>query len=89
MVEYTQEDTQAHLKGLENVSDVIYQIINGEFVVGNMESQSLTKTIKRQTDHISLMLDKEHIQNSGADLTSFQKALDDGLAWISANAIDL
>jgi len=84
--EYTQEDTQAHLKGLKNVSDVIYQIINGQFVVGNIETDSLTKTMKRQTDHVSLMLGKEHIRNSGADLTSFQKALDDGLAWISTNS---
>ena len=86
MVEYTQEDTQTHLKGLEDVSDVIYQIINGQSVVGNIETDSLTKTMKRQTDHVSLMLGKEHIQNSGADLTSFQKALDDGLAWISGNS---
>ena len=84
--EYTQEDIQAHLKGLKNVSDVIYQIINGEFLVENIQTGYLTKTMKRQTDHVSLMLGKEHIQNSGADLTSFQKALDDGLAWISGNS---
>ena len=84
--QYTQEDTQAHLNGLKDVSDLVYGIINGEYIRGSVLSESLTVVMKRQTDHISLMLGKEHIQNSGADLSYFQNALGDGLAWASANS---
>lgn len=84
--QYTQEDAQAHLKGLKNISDLVYEIINGNCVAGSIVSESLRTIMKRQTDHISLMLDKEHIQNSGVDLSYFQNALSDGLAWMSANS---
>ncbi len=84
--EYTQQDTQAHLSGLKDVSDLVYKIINAEYITGSVFSESLTVVMKRQTDHISIMLGKEHIQNSGADLSYFENALSDGLAWASANS---
>lgn len=83
--EYTQQDTQAHLNGMKDVSDLVYQLISGEYIINRLNVDTLAVVMKRQIDHLNLMLGMDHIQNSGADLTYFEKARDDGNAWLQNN----
>lgn len=82
---YTQQDTQAHLNGMKDVSDLVYQLISGEYIINRLNTDTLAVVMKRQIDHLNLMLGMDHIQNSGADLTYFEKARDDGNAWLQNN----
>lgn len=86
MPEYTQQDTQVHINGMKDVSDLVYQLISGEYIVNPLSPDTPAVVMKRQTDHLNLMLGMDHIQNSGADLTYFEKARDDGTAWINNNS---
>ena len=86
MPEYTQQDTQVHINGMKDVSDLVYQLISGEYIVNPLRPDTPAVVMKRQTDHLNLMLGMDHIQNSGADLTYFEKARDDGTAWINNNS---
>ena len=86
MPEYTQQDTQVHINGMKDVSDLVYQLISGEYIVNPLSPDIPAVVMKRQTDHLNLMLGMDHIQNSGADLTYFEKARDDGTAWINNNS---
>jgi hypothetical protein len=47
-------------------------------------SQEVHDTIDRNVRHLEIMLEKEHIRNSGSDLTSFETAITDGKAFIAA-----
>jgi hypothetical protein len=53
-----------------------------ELVAAGVHSEDIHSTIKRNTDHLSLMLGKEMISTSGADLTAFQEAVTLGEAFI-------
>lgn len=83
--EYTQQDTQVHINGMKDVSDLVYQLISGEYIINRLNTDTLAVVMKRQIDHLNLMLGMDHIQNSGADLTYFEKARDDGNAWLQNN----
>ena len=47
-------------------------------------SQEIHDTIDRNVRHLEIMLEKEHIQNSGSDLSSFETAITDGKDFIAA-----
>jgi hypothetical protein len=55
-----------------------------ELVAAGVHSDDIHSTIKRNTDHLSLMLGKEMISTSGADLTGFEEAVTLGEEFIVA-----
>jgi hypothetical protein len=67
-----------HLEAMGHSVDLILRL-----VAEDVHSDEIHATIKRNTDHLALMLGKGIITNSGADLTSFQEAVSDGEAFIA------
>jgi hypothetical protein len=66
-----------HLGAMGHSVDLILRL-----VAKDVHSDEIHTAIKRNTDHLAIMLSKDIIKNSGADLTSFQKAVSDGKAFI-------
>lgn len=85
MPEYNEQNIQQHLNGMTDVADVVYRIINEEYFRDFITPESLTVVMKRQIDHLNLMLGMEHIQTSGVDLQYFEQAKNDGNVWINNN----
>lgn len=54
-----------------------------ELVTAGTHSEEIHATIKRNTDHLNIMMGKEMISTSGADLTNFQEAVSLGEAFIA------
>ena len=44
--------------------------------------------IKRNIEHIKIMLNKDHIKNSGKDLSSFEKTIVDSDKFLSDNTFE-
>ena len=82
--EYTAEDTAEHIRGLQDVADLIRIIIAGNYPVNTINPESPTSLMGRQTGHIRIMLAMPHIQASGVDLAPFETAADDGEAWANS-----
>jgi hypothetical protein len=66
-----------HLGAMGHSVDLILRL-----VAKDVHSDEIHTAIKRNTDHLAIMLSKDIIKNSGADLTSFQEAVSDGKAFI-------
>jgi hypothetical protein len=82
--EYTAEDTAEHIRGLQDVADLIRIIIAGNYPANLINPESPTALMGRQTGHIRIMLAMPHIQASGVDLTPFETAANDGETWANS-----
>jgi len=83
---FTTEEIEEHLKGMRDVKDVVYKIINDLYEHTNpIQPISLNTIMKRQTDHLAFMLTIPDITEYGIDLSEFQTAIDDGINWLKNN----
>lgn len=73
-----QEKTQNQISAMGDSVWLINKLINE----GN-HSENIHDTIDRNVRHLEIMLGKDHIQNSGSDLTQFETAITDGKAFIA------
>lgn len=78
--DFTPEDTQRSLSALQNSVDLIDALI-----AANDRSDEQRDTMDRNVRHIHIMCAKDHIKDSGADLTSFADAAARGAAWLAQN----
>ena len=84
---FTQDQIQEHLKGMTDVKDVIYKIIAGLYEhLDTINPEPLTTIMNRQINHLIFMLNTvQDINDSAADLSSFETAITDGKNWIQNN----
>jgi hypothetical protein len=82
--EYTAEDTAEHIRGLQDVADLIRIIIAGTYPANTINPESPTSFMGRQTGHIRIMLAMPHIQALGVNLTPFETAANDGETWANS-----
>jgi hypothetical protein len=73
-----QQKTENQIKAM---GDSVW-LINKLIAEGN-HSEQIHDTVDRNVRHLEIMLGKDHIQNSGSDLTSFEEAVVDGKAFIA------
>jgi hypothetical protein len=73
-----QQKTENQIKAM---GDSVW-LINKLISEGN-HSEQIHDTVDRNVRHLEIMLGKDHIQNSGSDLTSFEEAVVDGKAFIA------
>lgn len=77
--ELTEEQKVArHIEAMGHSEQLVRELV----AAGN-HSEDIHATIKRNTDHLNIMLGKDMIANSGSDLTSFQEAVTLGEAFIA------
>lgn len=71
-------DVEGTIRAAGDSEDLVRRLVaEGE------HSEDIHATIKRNTDHLSLILSKEEIQASGSPrLAGFQEAVDLGVAFI-------
>lgn len=84
---FTQNQIQEYLKGMADVKDVIYKIISGMYErLDTINPEPLTTIMNRQINHLIFMLNTvQDLNDSGADLSSFETAITDGKNWIQNN----
>lgn len=72
-------DVEGTIRAAGDSEDLVRKLVaDGE------HSEEIHNTIKRNTDHLSLILSKEEIQASNSPrLVGFQEAVDLGIAFIS------
>ena len=71
-------DVEGTIRAAGDSEDLVRRL-----VVEGEHSEEIHTTIKRNTDHLSLILSKAEIQSSGSPrLVGFQEAVDLGVAFI-------
>jgi hypothetical protein len=84
---FTTEEVEQHIKGMRDVKEVIYKIINNLYEHLNpIQPISLNVVMKRQTDHLTFMLTIQDIVEYGTDLSEFETAITDGNNWLQNNS---
>lgn len=83
---FTQTQIDEYVHGIEDVKVLIYKIINGEYVNTNpIQPESIPDTMRRQVNHLQLMLGIQAILDSGVDVVSIEIAIQDGMVWLQNN----
>lgn len=83
---FTQQEVENHLNGMADVKDLIYKIIDGTFPLPDrINPEPVSGIMKRQIEHLNIMLGIGDIVDSGADLTSFTNAIAAGNQWLQNN----
>lgn len=78
--EMPQMDVEATIRAAGDSEDLVRRL-----VTEGTHSEEIHNTIKRNTDHLSLILGKEEVQASNSPrLVGFQEAVDLGVEFIAA-----
>lgn len=70
------QKAQRQISAMGDSVDLINRLISQ-----GQHTENVHETIDRNVRHLEIMLGKDHIQNAGADLTSFETAVTDGNAF--------
>lgn len=78
-INLSQIDVEGTIRAAGDSEDLVRRLVNEE-----NHSEEIHNTIKRNTDHLSLVLAKPEIQDSGSPrLAGFQEAVTLGVAFIA------
>jgi hypothetical protein len=75
---FTPEDTEEHLRGLQDSADLINALIDADD-----RSDEQRDTMDRNVRHIHIMCAMDHLKDSGADLKPYTDAAHRGAAWLA------
>lgn len=76
--QFTPEDTQEHLRGLQASVDLIDLLI-----AQGIHTAETHDTMDRNVSHIGIMCALPHICTCGSDLSPFTAAANRGAAWMA------
>lgn len=74
-----QQKVQNQITAMGHSVDLINQLAQGDD-----HSENTHNTIDRNVRHLEIMLEKDHIKNSGSNLTVFETAINSGRTFIAA-----
>ena len=77
--QFTQEDTEEHVRGLARAADLIEENIS----TGDRSKEMVTTYVDALVRHIEYMCAMNHIKDSGVDLKPFTDAAARGAAWLA------
>lgn len=72
------QKTQRQISAMGDSVDLINRLI-----AQGKHTEQAHDTVDRNVRHLEIMLDKDHIKNSGSPLTSFETAITAGKAYIA------
>jgi hypothetical protein len=73
-------EEQRVAKQISAMGDSVW-VIN-KLITEGTHSEQIHNTINRNVQHLELMIGKDAILNSGTDLSSFSKAITDGIEFV-------
>ena len=76
-MEFTLEQTQEHIAGLQASKDLITKLI-----FDDVKTQEELDTMDRNVRHLEIMMAMDHIKNSGTDLAPYAAAVQAGKSWL-------
>ena len=76
------------IKAMGDSVDLINKMLQVSLPSSGKHTYETHDNVKRNIDHIDIMLKKDHIKNSGEDLSSFEKIVVDGNKFLSDNTFE-
>lgn len=78
-MDFTPEQVQEHLAGLQASVDVIEKLITA-----GIKTQEEKDIMDRNIRHLEIMMAYDHIKNAGVSLAPYAAAVQSGKAWMNS-----
>lgn len=77
-ITYTTEEINLQFFHLEDSSAIINTLVDA-----GTHSDEIDDNVRRNTEHVDVMLKQEHIMSAGRDLSSFESVVEKGFAFLA------